>query len=206
MWFLLAYETEVVRRVFTAPIEYRNLSQEWLIEEPKPANAQVTLSGPTRVFDLMDPNELIISLDLTSIREGIQEITIDESEVKTPTNLTIQSIDPHVIFLEAHKIRQVELPVEVMLKGKLKKNLSIGRIIVTPPKLKVTGRIAALEGVTSVKTHPVNLNDISGTVSFQGQLIIPEHIRAEQGLSKVDITIEILTPEDEAKTKTTPAS
>ncbi|PIQ88789.1 MAG: hypothetical protein COV72_06565, partial [Candidatus Omnitrophica bacterium CG11_big_fil_rev_8_21_14_0_20_42_13] len=50
LWIIFGQRQEILRRDFVVPIEYRNLAPEWIIGEPKPKEASVSLSGNASVF------------------------------------------------------------------------------------------------------------------------------------------------------------
>lgn len=104
-WIVFAYHAGTVQRTFVIPIEYRNIPSGWLLEEPKPVEAQVTLTGSERAFQLLNPNSLIISLDLSKLREGTQQIFVSEEDLRHPSNLSLYRIEPNLIALKAHHPR-----------------------------------------------------------------------------------------------------
>lgn len=82
LWFLFAYRTDTIQRTYIAPIEYRNLSKEWEIAEPKLTHAEITLSGTEPGFALLDPQTIAVSLDFKDV------VTTAPIRWKTETNLT----------------------------------------------------------------------------------------------------------------------
>lgn len=104
-WFVFAYHTEMVQRTFVVAIEYRNLPSDWLLEEPKPVEARVTLTGSEQAFNLLNPGSLIISLDLSKIQEGNQYFLIGQENLRQPSNLSLYRIEPNPIVLNARRRR-----------------------------------------------------------------------------------------------------
>ncbi len=98
-WFVLAYDPNTVQRTFAVPVEYRNLPQDVFLldEEIRKNEVRVTLSGLERNFRFLDPAGLKITLDLTDISPGYQEIPITEGNIRLPYNLQLYRIDPRVI-------------------------------------------------------------------------------------------------------------
>ncbi len=69
LWFLFAYRTDTVERTLVVPVEYRNLPVELQIDEPKPAYAETTLSGSEQSFDLLNPDQIVVSLEFENTNE-----------------------------------------------------------------------------------------------------------------------------------------
>ncbi len=99
LWLLFAFRVETVQRTLEVPIEYRNVAADWVVGEPLPTRASVTLSGSARVFDLLDPASVVISLDLRDVPATQREVQIGESNVRRPSGLSVSEIDPAAIRL-----------------------------------------------------------------------------------------------------------
>ena len=66
LWIAFGYQREIVRRDFIIPIEYKNVPQNWQIDEPQVNEAKVILQGPQQAFRLLDERSLKLSLDLST--------------------------------------------------------------------------------------------------------------------------------------------
>ena len=67
LWVAFGYQREIVRRDFIIPIEYKNVPQNWQIDEPQVTEAKVILQGPQQAFRLLDERSLKLSLDLSTV-------------------------------------------------------------------------------------------------------------------------------------------
>jgi len=61
---------------FYRPVEYVNVSPEWVIKEPKITETKIMLMGPPQAFQLLNPDALKVALDLSQIREGWHEVAL----------------------------------------------------------------------------------------------------------------------------------
>jgi diadenylate cyclase len=105
LWLSVAYRVETIQRTFAVPIEYRNLPSELGLDDPRPTEAQVTLSGAERVFDF-DPQTLVVSLDMSAARPGWQELVLTPASIEKPVGLTVQEIEPRVIRLRVYRLKR----------------------------------------------------------------------------------------------------
>ncbi len=119
IWIALGYQRETVQRDFVVPIEYRNIPAEWVIDEPKIVDAKVMIMGAEQAFRLFDPSGLKISLDLSTIRQGGQELALNKEMVKSPSNLNVVGIKPERIHITAYKLISTTVPIEVKTVGTL---------------------------------------------------------------------------------------
>lgn len=104
LWFIFAYQTTTVQRSVVVPIEYRNLPNGWVVEEPKPTHAEVTLSGSDRAFRLLDVPSLAVSLEMKDVREGTPIILTTEGSLRNvPAELTVNEVIPRTLVVTLQK-------------------------------------------------------------------------------------------------------
>lgn len=104
LWFVFAYRTDTVQRTFNVPVEYRNLDDQWVIQEPKPTRAEVTLVGSEQAFELLDATNVAVSLELSEIREGApMRLSTEPSLTNVPSELRVDRIIPEVVHLSVRR-------------------------------------------------------------------------------------------------------
>jgi diadenylate cyclase len=191
LWLTFGYQTGNVRRDFVVPIEYRNLASDWIIEEPKPKEATVTLMGPEQAFDFLNPQVLKISLDMSKIQEGEQGLVLEQVRVRHPSNLSVVGIEPNKIQLIAHQIIPIDVPIKVQTSGKLPPGLTLRQIVVSPKSIQVMALSKGKKHI-QILTEPINLQDITTTSMLTPKLVLPEDIQfVNNKPPAVQVTIEI---------------
>lgn len=192
-WALVfGYQGETVARTFSVPIAYRNVPSGWLLDEPRPIDARVTLSGSSRAFDVMHPSKLSIALDVGNVRPGTQRIALTESDLTHPTDLEVHRIDPATVIVVAHRMVAVMLRVAPKTAGRLSRGVSFQGVKVEPKRVKVLLKRADVGRIKSVATEPVDLTGIDRTTSSSRALILPDDARLAEGMpDKVDVTVEV---------------
>lgn len=197
LWFFFVYQTGTVRRDFTVPIEYRNLASNWSIEEPKPNQATVTLLGRVRAFDLLDEATLKLTIDMSNVKEGTQQIHLSRDMVRRPSSLTVVELAPDTIRFAAYQLVSFNLPVKVQTSGRLPNHLKLEQIIVSPEVIsaKVSSKLQG--GSLKVLTEPIDLSKITETVTLTPKLILPEGATfGDQRSPAVTVRIKVQKPED----------
>ncbi len=191
-WILVfGYQGETVARTFTIPIAYRNVPSGWLLDEPKPLDARVTLAGSSRAFNVMLPSKLSITLDVGHVHPGTQRIALTESDLTHPTDLDVHRIEPSDVTVVAQRMVAVMLRVAPKTTGHLPRGVSFKSVKVNPPRVKVLLKRADVRRVHSVATEPLDLSTLEGTTSFRRGLVLPDDARLADGApDKVDVTVE----------------
>ncbi|HTZ40693.1 MAG TPA: diadenylate cyclase [Syntrophales bacterium] len=192
LWVAFGYQKDLVRRDVTLPIEYRNLSPQWVIEGTKITEAKVTLSGPEQAFNLLNPASLRLSVDLSGVREGRQEIELTNDMIKTPANVSVVSVTPSRIVVNASRLRSMVLPVDVRTEGALPAGIALQRIDVKPTHVTVLvpKRFAGTD--LQIPTEPIDLRKVTTSTTLSAKLITPPDVSFEGGKPlSVEVTLRL---------------
>lgn len=197
LWFIFVHQTGTVRRDFAIPIEYRNLASDWVIEEPKPKEATVTLLGRTRAFDLLEKGTLKVTLDMSNIKEGWQEVTLSRDMVKRPSSLSVIALEPERIMLSAYQMITFNLPIKVQTSGSLPQGLQLEGISVQPETFPVMISAKTQGGSLRALTETIDMRTITQTVSLNPKLILPPDVRPTSDKPpQVTVRIEVRKVEE----------
>lgn len=181
LWVVFGYQKESVRRDFTVPVEYANISTDWVIEDPKVTELKIVLAGPPQAFQLLNPDALRVSLDLSKVREGLNEISVTREMVRKPSNLTVAGISPARIGITVSRLVTVSLPVVVTTEGRPPAGLSVQKIGVSPATVRVLipGRLR--ENGMRIRTETIDLKKVASSSSLQARLIPPPEVQFAGG-------------------------
>lgn len=101
LWLTLAAPSEPVQRIYKVPIEFKNVPAGWTLEEPFPAEAEVTLAGPEPRFRDVVPDELRLTIESPTPKAGPNQIATESGTVNAPSTLKVIWINPETIFFVA---------------------------------------------------------------------------------------------------------
>jgi diadenylate cyclase len=200
LWFAFGYQTESIRRDYVKPIVYRNLPPDWIIEDQRPKETTVTLMGPKQAFGLLNEESLSVTLDMTGIREGRQEMPVGNNNIQYPSNVTVVGIKPNKIKFVAHKLTRLEAPIDVRFFGTLPKGLRVRKVNVSPSSVHLKAPAKDIKTI-KITTEPINLREITATTTLTPQLIVPAGVQFANGKSpSIEVTVEV----GEAKASSSP--
>jgi diadenylate cyclase len=194
LWFAFGYQKESIQRDFPVPIEYRKISQEWEVEGFRDKEATVTLSGPSQAFDLFDPSTLTISVDLSNLRNGEQEIILSSDTIKIPSNLSLVKISPETIMINAFKLSTLEVPVHIKTIKSVPKGLKLKSITSNPMTVAVETpkKLAKEKNKMFINTEYIDLSKIAETITLDVKLLSQSDIRFKNGQTPfVQVTVEV---------------
>ncbi len=192
LWVAFGYQKESVRRDFTVPVEYLNISPDWVIEKPKITDVKIMLTGPPQAFGLLNPDTLKVSVDLSQIREGWNEIALSNDMVGRPSNLTVMGISPAQIGITASRLIQASLPIRAITEGRPPDGLSVQTISVEPSDVMVLIPGKLNQNGVRIRTEPIDLGKLTSSTTLEVRLILPTHVRFAEGKSSVvKVTIKL---------------
>jgi diadenylate cyclase len=196
LWLAFGNRTEIIRRDFVVPIEYRNLAPDKIIKEPKTKEVAVTLSGSEQAYTLLRPRELKISLDMSAIKNGINKFMLTKDLIKNTAGLYVVNIDPSEIDLNAYTILAKTIPVELVTKNKPASGVIIRDKKVEPREVAILVPNTVQAGDIFVKTEPIDLGPIRSTTTVFPKLSVGPEIQFLEGKHpEVKVTIDIEPPE-----------
>ena len=173
LWVAFGYQREIARRDFIIPIEYKNVPQNWHIDEPRLTEAKIILQGPQQAFYLLDERSLKLSLDLSAIADKKHEFVFSKDMVNAPSNLAVTEIKPATTYIYANKLIARTLPVKVNTQNHLPENISLQRIGLTPVKVRVLLDSRVNPEKIKIETEPIDLQKILFTTTIEAKIILP---------------------------------
>jgi len=179
LWIIFGYQKESIYKDFNVPVEYINVPSEWFIEEPKIKEAKLMLAGPSQAFQLLNTEALKISLSLSQIQEGKQDIILTKEMIKTPSNINVVGIKPSRITVNASKFVRVSVPIEVVTENQTVPGVIVQKITVTPSSLKLLVPSRQLRNNITIKTAPIDLQSLTATTTLKPKLVIPPEVQFE---------------------------
>ena len=177
MWIGLGYQRETVQRDYVVPIEYRNIAPEWVIEEPKLVDAKIMLMGPEQAFRLFDASGLKISLDLSKLKQGGQEIALTKDMIKTPGSLTVVGLKPDRIFITAYKLIPKSFPVEIRTVGIPPPGVHLQKVEAVPSSITALVPPKLLREGLRITTKPIDLRQIRESTTVASEIMYPAEVR-----------------------------
>jgi DNA integrity scanning protein DisA with diadenylate cyclase activity len=189
-WLVVfGHEAETVARTYDVPVAYRNLPPEWLLEEPDPPSTRVTLSGPPRAFEELDPKTLTAAIALDELRSGSQVVRIADTDLTVPSELSVYRVEPRRIVVIAERAAQRTLSVQAATHGSLRSGLRLARITTKPREVDLVVATADAT-IREVQTESIDLAEISATVTLTRALHIPKNARLAEG-APAEVAVEV---------------
>lgn len=182
LWLMFGYQKEVIRRDFVVPVEYHNVSRQIILAEPKATDVRVFLAGPSQAFQFLPPESLRVSVNLSHIREGRQEIVLTKDMIKVPSNMSVVGISPHEITVTASRLVPVSVPIEIRTKNKAPRGYSVQQMSVVPSSVRVLVPSDTSKKKIAIQTEDIDLARlVDMTTVLKPDLRFPSTVQFETG-------------------------
>lgn len=106
LWLIFTFQISVVQKTLTAPIEFKNLGNEYIVDNYTPNEISVIFSGLDRDFNTIDEQNLKTVIDLSNLQPGWHKVDIQNSSINFPSSLSLIKIDPNNIRIHIAKLGQ----------------------------------------------------------------------------------------------------
>ncbi|MDP1629587.1 MAG: diadenylate cyclase [bacterium] len=97
LWFVFAFQFGTINQEFKIPIEFRFLAKDLIIENVKPLEIVLTLSGRSQDFKLLNSKDLKVLIDASAFKEGTNKVKIEQNFISRPAGLKITDFSPETI-------------------------------------------------------------------------------------------------------------
>jgi YbbR domain-containing protein len=136
-----------------------------------PAQVSFRLAGSKFFLRTLDTSAETIPVDLTKAKAGPTFFQIEKDALRLPIGVRVLSISPSSINPVLEHLDRRTVPVEVVQKNDVPNGYRLVKLYATPKNVRIKGPRSVLEGISSIKSDPVDLADIPSTLKWE----IPLH-------------------------------
>lgn len=94
LWYAVVPGSRPVQRTFPVEVHVSNLPPTLVLDDVKPAEISVTLSGLRREFLLFNPRLLRVNLDARLATAGRRTFQVADRDVRYPKSLALEGVEP----------------------------------------------------------------------------------------------------------------
>jgi YbbR domain-containing protein len=160
LWLAISPDQEPAEVAVRVPIEFQHVPPELEISSVTIPEAQIRVRGPERLIRDLRSTDIHVDLNLADAKPGERTFDLTAQQVRHQRDLTVVQVVPGQVHLafDTRLTRTVEIHPRVT--GNFVPGEEIGKVLVDPEKVTITGPRHHVELVDAVTTDPV---DASGT-------------------------------------------
>lgn len=179
----------------TVPISYRSLPAEMVIMNHPPEFVKIEIAGPRNILSLVDPQRLTLRLDLAGVAFGQSEFKVYPAMFNMPRGTNVTSISPDQLALDIDHVVSREVPVHLVVQGKVADGYQISSAEITPPSVMARGPSRFISQLVSIGTVPLDLHGLNADVERTLDIAAPNpEIGLSAGRAQVKVSVsEMIT-------------
>ncbi len=145
----------------TVPVSYRTLPPGMVIMNHPPDFVKIEVEGPRTILSLLEPEQLLLKLDLAGVAQGRSEFKIYPAMFNAKRGATITRIAPEEVTLDVDRLVSRELPVRLAVQNKVAPGYAISGIELNPPAVSITGPSRFVSQLTEISTDPFDVKGLA---------------------------------------------
>ncbi len=158
LWFFVNAGQRGALAPMRVPISYRALPAGLGIGNQRPDFVQIEVRGPRTLLSLLDPDRMLLRLDLSGVSMGQAVFKIGPEMFNVPRQTDVTRISPSQIVLDIDRITDRQVPIHVSVQGQPAAGYRVVSAKANPPAATVRGPSRFVFHIDSVQTSPVEVN------------------------------------------------
>ncbi|MBS1795036.1 MAG: hypothetical protein JSS81_14345 [Acidobacteria bacterium] len=155
--------TGLRKPVITTPLKNITLqprvSNDFEITNSPVSEVTLVVTGDKSKIDQIKNENLIVSLDLTSVPPGerIVQLSPDNVSVELPLGVKLEEIQPSKIAIKLEKVLEREVPVRAEAEGGVAEGFEVYGATVLPAGVRVRGPESFVKPLDSISTEKISV-------------------------------------------------
>jgi YbbR domain-containing protein len=191
LWFFVNAGQRGALAPMRVPISYRALPAGLVIVNQRPDSVQIEVRGPRTLLSLLDPDRMVLRLDLSGVTTGQAVFKIGPEMFNVPRQTDVTRISPSQIVLDIDRITDRQVPIHVSVQGQPAAGYRVVSARANPPAATVRGPSRFVFHVDSVRTSPVEVNGAKADLEQPVSLPTPSDRVTVVGPPAVDAAVSI---------------
>jgi hypothetical protein len=158
LWFFVNAGQRGALAPMRVPVSYRALPAGLVIVNQRPDFVQIEVRGPRTLLSLLDPDRMVLRLDLSGVSMGQAVFKIGPEMFNVPRQTDVTRISPSQIVLDIDRITDRQVPIHVSVQGQPAAGYRVASVKANPPAATVRGPSRFVFHIDSVQTSPVEVN------------------------------------------------
>ncbi len=169
LWYFVVGEDKVDMTVHI-PVEIVNLPRDLVISNQFKKQLEVTVTGPRGLIRGIANQHVSRAVDLSKATPGSMLVRNDEDAISFPRGIRVLRIQPPYITLLLDRLIRRELPIKAVFNGKAGRGYKVESVSFEPPILSLTGPQAVLGDQVQLTTIPIDIHNLTGSVTREVSL------------------------------------
>ncbi len=174
LWLAISPEQELAEVEVRVPIEFQHVPTHLEISSITIPEAQIRVRGPERLIRGLRSTDIHAELELGDAKPGERTFDLTAQQIRRDRELHVVQVVPGQVHLTFDMRLTRDVEIRPRVTGNFVKGEQIGKVIVDPERITITGPQHHVQMVDAATTDPV---DASGTITqatFVTNVYVPD--------------------------------
>jgi YbbR domain-containing protein len=174
LWVAISPDEETAEVAVRVPIEFEHVPPHLEISSVTIPEAQIRVRGPQRLIRELRSTDIHAQLEMGDAKPGERTFDLTAQQVRHQQDLHIVQVVPgqvHLVF-DTRLTREVEIHPRVT--GNFLAGEQIGKVLVDPERITITGPKQHVENVDAATTDPVDASGTRTTATFTTSVYVSD--------------------------------
>lgn len=174
LWLVISPDQEPAEVAVRVPIEFQHVPPHLEISSVTIPDAQIRVRGPERLIRGLRSTDIHAQIELGDAKPGERTFDLTSQQIRHQRGLTVVQVVPGQVHLSFEMRLTREVEIHPRVTGNFAAGEKIGKVLVDPDKVKITGPQHHVEMVDAATTDPVDASGTKTTATFVTNVYIAD--------------------------------
>jgi YbbR domain-containing protein len=174
LWWWISPDEEPAEVAVRVPIEFQNVPAHLEISSVTIPDAQIRVRGPERLIREVRSGDIHVDLELGDAQPGERTFDLTAQQVRLQRDLTVVQVVPGQVHLSFDTRLTRDVEIHPRVTGSFVEGEQIGKVVVDPEKITITGPKHHVEMVDAATTDPVDASGTRTQATFVTNVYVPD--------------------------------
>jgi|ERR1700733_1912218 len=174
LWVLISPDQELAEVAVRVPIEFQHVPPHLEISSITIPEAQIRVRGPERLIRGMRSTDLHAELELGDAKPGERTFDLTAQQIRHDRELHVVQVVPGQVHLSFDTRLTREVEIHPRVTGNFVEGEQIGKVVVDPETISITGPRHHVEMVDAATTDPVDASGTRTQATFVTNVYVPD--------------------------------
>ena len=174
LWLAIARDQEPAEVAVRVPIEFQHVPSGLEISSVAIPDAQIRVRGPERLIRELRSTDIHAEIELGDAKPGERTFDLTSQQIRHQRDLTVVQVVPGQVHLSFDTQLTREVEIHARVTGNFAAGEQVGKVLVDPEKIKITGPQHHVELVDAATTDPVDASGTTTMATFVTNVYVPD--------------------------------
>lgn len=189
LWFTISRGEQPAVVAIRVPIEFQHLPDGLEISSQNVPEAQIRVQGPERVVGQLRETDVRAEIDIAGAQPGDRTFDLTAQQIHAPHGLTVEQVVPGQVHLSFDSRLTREVEIHPRVTGEFLPGEQIGKLLVDPQRITITGPKHHVEMVDAATTDPLDVSGTTNTATFVTTVFVSDPLVQVVKSTPVRVTV-----------------